>query len=105
MALGEIHPREFWARQGAGETLFLLDVREPEEVAEWAFPGAVNIPLGQLGNRTEELPADQVIVVACRSGNRSAVAAQALSRAGWKTHNLTGGALEWCACEERVPGS
>jgi rhodanese-related sulfurtransferase len=75
--------------------VFLLDVREPSEVDEWAYPIGVNIPLGELGDRLDEVPTDETIVVACRSGGRSASAAKALSDAGWNAENLSGGALAW----------
>ncbi|HUZ10720.1 MAG TPA: rhodanese-like domain-containing protein [Acidimicrobiales bacterium] len=105
MAITEIEPEELKARRRAGEDIFLLDVREPDEVAEWAFPGSVNIPLGQLGARTGELPTDRPIVVACRSGARSASATEALSRGGWSAQNLAGGAIAWVSTEEAGPGS
>ena len=95
MPFGEVGPAEVKARIARGETVFLLDVREPFEVEEWAYPIGVNIPLGELGHRLDEVPTDRTIVVACRSGHRSASAAQALSDAGWTAENLTGGALAW----------
>ena len=58
----------------------------------WAYPFGVNIPLGQLGDRLDEVPRERTIVVACHVGGRSAMAAQALSDAGWRAENLTGGA-------------
>jgi rhodanese-related sulfurtransferase len=93
----DIQPQELRRRLASGEQLFLLDVREPEEVASWAFPGSVNIPLGQLNARIAELPTDRPIVVACHVGGRSAVAADALNRAGWEAINLVGGAVAWQA--------
>jgi rhodanese-related sulfurtransferase len=95
MPYGEVTPAEVKARIARGERVFLLDVREPFEVEEWAYPIGVNIPLGELGDRLDEVPTDTTIVVACRSGNRSASAAKALSDAGWSAENLMGGALEW----------
>jgi rhodanese-related sulfurtransferase len=95
MSYAEVDPAEVKARIARGEKVFLLDVREPFEVDEWAFPIGVNIPLGELGDRLDEVPSDQTIVVACRSGNRSASAAKALSDAGWNAENLSGGALAW----------
>jgi rhodanese-related sulfurtransferase len=74
-------------------------VREPDEVEEWAYPIGVNIPLGELAGRVDELPRDRTIVVACHVGGRSAQAASALSQAGWTAENLTGGALAWVATE------
>jgi len=87
------------ARLANGEDVFLLDVREPDEVAEWAYPVGVNIPLGQVGDRLSELPTDRTIVVACHVGGRSAAAASALSDAGYDVENLTGGAVAWAASE------
>jgi rhodanese-related sulfurtransferase len=95
----EVQPDEIRARLARGEDVFLLDVREPDEVAEWAYPIGIHIPLGQLGDRLSELPQDQTIVVACHSGGRSATAANALSEAGWTAENLTGGAVAWVATE------
>jgi len=92
---GEVGPAEVKARIARGENVFLLDVREPVEVEEWAYPIGVNIPLGELGDRLDEVPSDRSIVVACRSGQRSAAAAKALSDAGWTAENLTGGAIAW----------
>ena len=44
----QISASDVAARLGTDHEPFLLDVREPSEVAEWAIPGAVNIPLGEL---------------------------------------------------------
>jgi rhodanese-related sulfurtransferase len=95
----DVQPNELRDRLRAGEGVFVLDVREPEEVADWAFPGAVNIPLGELGGRTGELPTDRPIVVVCHSGVRSASAADALSTGGWPAENLAGGAVAWVSTE------
>ena len=95
MPYAEVAPEEVKARIARGEDVFLLDVREPDEVETWAYPIGVNIPLGELGDRLDEVPCDQTIVVACRSGQRSASAAKALSDAGWTAENLTGGAVAW----------
>jgi rhodanese-related sulfurtransferase len=93
----EVEPAEVKARIARGEDVFLLDVREPDEVEAWAYPIGVNIPLGQLGERLDELPKDVTVVVACHVGGRSAAAALALSEAGWTAENLTGGAVAWVA--------
>jgi rhodanese-related sulfurtransferase len=95
----EVEPGEIRDRMARGEDVFLLDVREPDEVAEWAYPIGVNIPLVQLGDRLGELPQGSTIVVACHAGGRSAAAAKALSEAGWTAENLTGGAIAWAATE------
>ena len=48
MPYAEVEPDEIKARIARGEDVFLLDVREPDEVEAWAYPIGVNIPLGQL---------------------------------------------------------
>jgi NADPH-dependent 2,4-dienoyl-CoA reductase/sulfur reductase-like enzyme/rhodanese-related sulfurtransferase len=72
---------------------FLLDVREPAELAVEQAPGAVNIPLGQLRSRLGELPRDQDILVICRSGQRAYYATRILLQNGFKARNLSGGFL------------
>ena len=99
MPYTDVTPEEVRERLACGEDVYLLDVRESDEVAEWAYPIGVNIPLSELGDRLEELPRDRIIVVACHVGGRSAAVAQALSEAGWDAENLTGGAVAW-ATEE-----
>src|ERR1700728_2185900 len=99
MSYSEVTPDEIRERLAQGEDVFLLDVREPDEVEEWAYPIGINIPLGQLGGRVDELPQGKTIVVACAAGVRSATAATALSEAGWDAENLTGGAVAWAATE------
>lgn len=74
----------------------LIDVREPDEVAAGTLPGAVNIPLGVLPRRIEELDRSRRVVVLCRSGGRSARACDVLSAAGFDdVVNLSGGMLAW----------
>ena len=74
---------------------WLLDVREPEEWTAGHAPGATHIPLGQLNARGAEIPRDETIYVICRSGVRSARAAQALTGAGWQAVNVAGGMQDW----------
>lgn len=74
---------------------WLLDVREPEEWVAGHAPAARHIPLGELGARSGEIPADQTVYVICRSGNRSAHATHALNGAGWRAVNVVGGMHEW----------
>lgn len=82
---------------GVPDDAWLLDVREDDEWAAGHAPGATHVPLGQLGARTAEVPQDQQIYVICRSGVRSARAAQALNGAGWQAVNVAGGMQDWAA--------
>jgi len=82
---------------GVPDEAWLLDVREYDEWAAGHAPRATHIPLGQLGARTAEIPQDQEIYVICRSGVRSARAANALAGAGWRAINVAGGMQDWAA--------
>lgn len=82
--------------KAVGETGQLVDVREPDEVAQGTLPGAVNIPLGDLPNRMDELDRHRPVVLLCRSGGRSGQAAEMLSNAGFdEVVNLVGGMLHF----------
>src|SRR6201986_2986893 len=76
--------------------IYLLDVREDDEWAAGHAPEAVHVRLSELSARTGEIPRDREVFVICRSGARSAYAAQALAGAGWQTvtvsDGMTGGA-------------
>jgi adenylyltransferase/sulfurtransferase len=79
------------------ETPFtLLDVRESFERDIAVIDGAQHIPLGQLGDRLEEIPRDKKLVVHCKSGGRSAKAVGLLRDAGFEdVWNVTGGINAW----------
>ena len=68
---------------------FLLDVREPMELVVESVPGAVNIPLGQLRARLEELPRDREIHIICRSAQRAYYATRILLQNGFKPRNIS----------------
>lgn len=74
-------------------TGFLLDVREPMELAVENVPEALDIPLGQLRARLDELPRDCEIHVICRSGQRAYLATRILLQNGFKARNISGGML------------
>lgn len=70
------------AQQFITETknLFLLDVRTVNEFNEKHLPGALNIPMGELEKRIDELPADKPILIYCRSGRRAKVAQSQIAK-------------------------
>lgn len=94
-----------------GDDLVLLDVRETEEFEQGHLPGAVNIPRGVLEFQVAAHPAlacepeapelarpERPICVYCRSGARSALAAQRLGEMGFShVKSLAGGFLDWQA--------
>jgi rhodanese-related sulfurtransferase len=83
-------PISHWSTAKNG---FLLDVRNPVELAVENVPEAVNIPLPELRSRLGELPRDQEINVFCRSGQRSYYATRILLQNGFKAKNISGGML------------
>jgi len=91
--LPEIDIHELARRHEGGA--YVLDVRQPDEYVEGHVPGAHLLPLDQLGERAGEVPADQPVLVVCRSGGRSATATRALNAAGWDATNVAGGTLAW----------
>ena len=77
----------------AASTGFVLDVRQPPELAVEAVAGAVNIPLPELRQRLGELPRDREIHVVCRSGQRAYYATRILLQNGFKARTVSGGML------------
>ena len=79
------------------EGYVILDVRTQEEYDEGHVPGAVLIPNTEIETRAEEeLPdKDQLILVYCRSGRRSKLAAQILADLGYTNVKEFGGILDW----------
>ena len=75
----------------------ILDVRRPDEFAAGHIPNAINVPNETIG--TAELPElpdkDQLIMVYCRSGRRSKVAAEKLVKLGYTNIVEFGGILDW----------
>ena len=75
----------------------ILDVRRPDEFATGHIPNAINIPNESIGtDEISELPdKDQLILVYCRSGNRSKQASQKLVKLGYKNVVEFGGINDW----------
>jgi adenylyltransferase/sulfurtransferase len=97
-ALPSINVDQLAARLAAGETPFILDVRQPEEEAEGTIPGARLVPLATLPERLDELPRDREILVHCKAGGRSSRAVAFLHQAGFPLAvNVAGGINAWNA--------
>ncbi|MBE2271938.1 MAG: rhodanese-like domain-containing protein [Anaerolinea sp.] len=91
-----ITPQQYQADFTSREHL-LIDVRTREEFASGHIAGAVNIPVEEIGSRLSEIPADETVVLYCRSGNRSAQASQILNQNGYSTVYDLGGVIAWTA--------
>ncbi|NCN88350.1 MAG: rhodanese-like domain-containing protein [Gallionella sp.] len=89
----EVTPWDFGRRYQAGDVPLLLDVREPAEFAALHIPGSINVPRGILEQSCEwdydeTVPPlaggrEREIVVICRSGKRSVLAADSMQRMGF----------------------
>jgi len=74
------------------ESTYLLDVREPSEYKKFNVPHSINIPLGTLRDRLNEIPTDKDIYVFCLSGLRAYLAQRILIQNGFKeVYNISGG--------------
>ncbi|AFT66220.1 MULTISPECIES: rhodanese-like domain-containing protein [Cycloclasticus] len=79
-------------------SLFLLDVREPNEFEYCHLPNSHLIPMQSIPNRLDELPKDSPIITICHHGMRSQQVAQFLLQNGFTdVINLTGGVNAWAA--------
>ena len=79
------------------ENYIILDVREQSEYDEGHIKNAILLPYTEIETRAEkELPdKEQIILIYCRSGRRSKIAAQSLANAGYKNVKEFGGIIDW----------
>jgi rhodanese-related sulfurtransferase len=97
-----ITPEQLRRQLEGGTPPFMLDVREPEEMADGVIPGSVNIPMDDVERRLRELPIDREIVVICHMGMRSASVARRLKALGYDpVTNLSGGVHAWLRQQRR----
>jgi rhodanese-related sulfurtransferase len=73
----------------------LVDVRAAHEWEAGRIAGATHLPLDELSQRAEEVDAERPVVVYCRGGNRSSMAAAALAEAGYDAAKLEEGIVGW----------
>lgn len=91
-----IKNEELLKKLDSDEAFVLLDVREPAEYAFGHLPGACSIPYGELEERINELPKESPIYVICHTGHRSDMAAQLLTKHGFKhVVNVEPGMSQW----------
>jgi len=79
------------------EGYIILDVREQDEYDAGHIPGAILIPYTQIEDKADEMlpDKDQLILVYCRSGRRSKIAAEALAELGYTNIREFGGIIDW----------
>lgn len=90
-------------RTGRGASSQLIDVREQDEWDEGRIASARLIPLAELGDRLAELDRAKPIVVVCRSGRRSLIAASFLRDHGFaQPLSLAGGIIAWASAGQAI---
>jgi len=93
---GNVTPLQLKVLLDKNSDLFVLDVREPNELAICRLENSRDIPLGILPLRYEEVPRDKPVIVLCKMGGRSAQAMQFLQSKGYRNvSNLVGGIIRW----------
>ena len=75
----------------------LIDVRQPEEHDAGRIAGDRLVVLSDLAAEVDSIDRERAVVFYCRSGSRSAMAAEAFRGAGFNAHNMLGGLLDWHA--------
>lgn len=93
--MNSITTMELQALLEEGKQLNIIDVREPAEVAGGKIPGAVNMPLGLLEFKMNELDKSKEYHIVCLSGGRSGSACGFLSNQGYNVTNVMGGMMSW----------
>jgi rhodanese-related sulfurtransferase len=90
----DLSPRQVAALLDDGAAQ-VVDVREPYEREAGRIADTLHIELDQLAAEADTLDSARPVVFYCRSGSRSALAAQAFTAAGFEAHNLDGGLKAW----------
>lgn len=92
LGIKQISARELDQKKG----MVILDVRADKEYAVGHIPGAVHVPLAEIGDRVKKLKKDKEIVVYCQNGSRSVWAIKRLMGMGYTSlFNLKGGFNAW----------
>lgn len=93
MDVPEVDIATFAARHAEGVTV--VDVREPDEYRDGHVPGARPLPLGEVPERADEVPAGETVYLICAMGGRSKRAAEHLAGLGRDVVNVAGGTRGW----------
>jgi rhodanese-related sulfurtransferase len=101
-ASSEGAPKEISREQAqnlVGEGAQLVDVRAGHEWEAGRIAGATHLPLAELAQRAGEIDQDRPVVLYCRGGNRSTMAAAALADAGYDAAKLSEGIVGWAEAD------
>jgi len=92
LGIKQLSPKEFDQKKG----MMILDVRTNKEYENGHIPGAIHVPLSDIGDKIKKIKKDKELVVYCQSGNRSIWAIKRLMGMGYKNlFNLKGGYHAW----------
>lgn len=100
MTVPEIDIDTLQNEMGGGAPTF--DVREPDEYEAAHVPGVRLVPLAEVPDRLGEFPTDETVYVICKSGGRSAKAAEFLRANGVDAVNVAGGTMAWIDARKPV---
>jgi rhodanese-related sulfurtransferase len=89
----EVTPAEAKALIEAGAEV--VDVRTESEYAAGHIAGSRHVPLADIQSEAAGLDREKPLIVYCRSGERSGLAADAFAASGWEAHSIEGGLLQW----------
>ncbi|MEH7349023.1 rhodanese-like domain-containing protein [Gottfriedia acidiceleris] len=93
--MNTISANEVKERLEAGETLFLVDVREDYEVEYGKIPEAIHIPMGQIPSKLDVFNKEFEYIIICKAGVRSENVCEYLNEQGYKAINMEGGMMAW----------
>lgn len=96
---GDVKTIQYYEVEEALKKDIVLDVREADELATGKIEGSINIPLGSLRNRLNELPKDKKIYVTCQVGLRGYIACRILTQHGFECFNIDGGYKTYASFE------
>ena len=92
LGITQLSPKEFDQKKG----MMILDVRTDKDYGRGHIPGAIHVPLSDIGDKIKKLKKDKELVVYCENGNRSIWAIKRLMGMGYKNlFNLKGGYNAW----------
>jgi rhodanese-related sulfurtransferase len=92
LGIKQLSPKEFDQKKG----MMILDVRTHKDYERGHIPGAIHVPLSDIGDKIKKLKKDKELVVYCENGNRSIWAIKRLMGMGYKNlFNLKGGYRAW----------